>query len=93
MLRSSGIYSNHIKTISRKFRSIREKLRSFHPITETNRTSISGHLISFDVVSLFANVPIEESVQIIKTKLDTDQEKNTTFQPENKSDYGTTGSF
>jgi hypothetical protein len=27
------------------------------------------------VVSLFTNVPVEESLQIIKTKLDTDQEK------------------
>jgi hypothetical protein len=32
-------------------------------------------LVRFDVVSLFTNVPIEESLQIIKTKLDTDQEK------------------
>jgi hypothetical protein len=32
-------------------------------------------LVSFDVVSLFTNVPIEESLQIIKTELDTDQEK------------------
>jgi hypothetical protein len=32
-------------------------------------------LFSFDVVSLFTNVPIEESLQIIKTKLDMDQEK------------------
>jgi hypothetical protein len=30
-------------------------------------------------VSLFTNVPIEESLQIIKTKLDTDQEKNIYF--------------
>jgi hypothetical protein len=32
-------------------------------------------LVSFDVVVLFTNVPVEESLQIIKTKIDTDQEK------------------
>jgi hypothetical protein len=32
-------------------------------------------LVSFDVVSLFTNVQIEESLQVIETKLDTDQEK------------------
>jgi hypothetical protein len=32
-------------------------------------------LVSFDVVSLFTNVPIEESLQIIKSKLDTYLEK------------------
>jgi hypothetical protein len=32
-------------------------------------------LVIFDVVSLFTNVRIKESLQIIKTKLDTDQEE------------------
>jgi hypothetical protein len=50
-------------------------------------------LVSFDVVSLFTNVPIEESLQIIKTKLDTDQEKIQHFQPENRSDNGNIGSL
>jgi hypothetical protein len=31
--------------------------------------------VSFDVVSLFTNVPTEESPQIIKTKLDRDRKK------------------
>jgi hypothetical protein len=32
-------------------------------------------LVSFDMVSLFTNVPIKQSLEIVKTKLDTDQEK------------------
>jgi hypothetical protein len=43
VLRSGEIYPNHIKTVSSKFRSIREKLTPYHPTIETNRTSRSGH--------------------------------------------------
>jgi hypothetical protein len=81
MLCFSRIYVNHIKTVSRKFRNIHEKLH-FIQLLKPVELQDQDILVSFDMASLCTNVSIEESLQIIKTKLDTDQEKKniSTFQ-------------
>jgi hypothetical protein len=48
------------------------RLRTLHTINTGNPPSTRRLLVSFDVVSLFTNVPVEEVLQIIRNRLSMD---------------------